>query len=80
MSETLQAPEALVRDFVAWVAAESRSYAEAMEAWRTNCPRLTIWEDALERGLVRRTRLGDGAPLVELTAAGRAFLAKGRDT
>ena len=35
-----------------WVADRPRSYADAMEAWRTSCPRMTIWEDALGGGFV----------------------------
>ncbi len=44
---------ATTRDFVQWVARKPRTYAEAMEAWRSSCPRLTAWEDALAAGLVR---------------------------
>ncbi len=70
MSDTL---EPLVRDFVTWVAANPRSYAEALEAWRTSCPRLTVWEEAFDRGLVER-RLVDGrGPCVLATEAGLAF-------
>jgi hypothetical protein len=42
----------LILDLLEWVAAEPRPYAAVMEAWRTSCPRLTVWEDALEQGLV----------------------------
>ncbi len=42
----------LTLDFLLWVASRPRSYAEAMEVWRTHCPRFTIWEDALADGLV----------------------------
>lgn len=45
----------LVVDLVEWVAREPRTYAEVLEAWRTSCPRLTIWEDAVDQGLVYRT-------------------------
>jgi hypothetical protein len=27
-----------------------------MEAWKSSCPRLTVWEDALADGLVRVDR------------------------
>jgi hypothetical protein len=57
----------LTRDLLAWIAASPRSYAETMEAWRTSCPRLSIWEDAVSDGLVRVR-----AAKVELTAAGEA--------
>src|SRR5262249_44982149 len=40
----------LVLDLVEWVAKEPRPYAQVLEAWRTSCPRLTVWEDASDRG------------------------------
>jgi hypothetical protein len=69
------APPALIRDFLAWLAAGPRPYAEAMEVWRTSCPRLTIWEDAVDERLIER-RADRGGPRVELTAKGRAWLAR----
>ena len=76
--------EPLILDLVEWVAAKPRRYTEVMEAWRTSCPRLPVWEDAVDRGLVERRveRQADGFgdPLVAVTAAGRAYLARnGRD-
>lgn len=68
----------LILDLVAWVAAEPRPYAEVMDAWRTSCPRLPVWEDAVDRGLVAR-RPGAGGALVAATPAGLALLrASGR--
>jgi hypothetical protein len=64
---------ALVLDLVEWVAARPRAYAEVMEAWRTSCPRLSIWEDAVDQGLVTR-ELRDGVPTVTVTPPGRALL------
>jgi hypothetical protein len=76
MSEETQA---LVLDLVEFVAKRPRPYAEVMEAWRTSCPRLTIWEDAQDRNLVRRFRSETGATLVTATADGRQLLqASGR--
>ena len=66
--------DALVLDLVEWVARSPRPYDEVLEAWRTSCPRLTIWEDAVERGLVRRQRRADGGVEVEATADGMGFL------
>ncbi len=64
----------LVLDLVEWIAVEPRAYADVMDAWRTSCPRLTIWEDAVDHGFVVRVyRDGVGA-MVDVTAAGRAFL------
>jgi hypothetical protein len=65
----------LILDLIEWVAREPRTYADVMEAWRTSCPRLTVWEDAVDRGFVARER-ADGASLeVVVTPAGRQFLA-----
>lgn len=64
----------LVLDLIEWVAARPRPYEEVMDAWRTSCPRLTIWEDAVEQGLVAREDRDGGCPVVRVTPAGRAFL------
>ena len=70
---------ALMLDLVAWVAEGPRPYAEAMEAWRTSCPRFPIWEDCVDLGFIRRTQ-GDGsAAIVEATENGLAFLRSERD-
>lgn len=66
----------LTLQFLDWLAERPRTYADVMEAWRTSCPRLSIWEDALIDGLVEiaagaATR--DAAP-VRLTSRGRAML------
>jgi hypothetical protein len=66
----------LVIDLVEWIAKAPRPYAEAMEAWRTSCPRLTVWEEAVERGLLGRRAAAGGAPLVTVTPLGRRFLAE----
>jgi hypothetical protein len=64
-------------ELLAWIASGPRTYAEAIEAWRSNCPRLSVWDDALEDGLVAVTRSpGDaGGAAVRLSARGRALLA-----
>ncbi|MGG5810294.1 hypothetical protein [Falsiroseomonas sp. CW058] len=67
--------EPLVLDLVEYVAARPRPYAEAIDAWRTSCPRLTVWEEASERGLIRCHAEPDGSLLVAATADGRAALA-----
>jgi hypothetical protein len=69
--------DALVLDFVEWIAAGPRRYSEVMEAWKTSCPRLTIWEDAIDQGLVQRCRI-DGQLSIEATEAGRDLLAQTR--
>lgn len=76
MLQTNQAHEldALILDLAEWVAKAPRAYGDVMEAWRTSCPRLTVWEDAVERGYVERFRADDGRWMVRVTAAGDRFL------
>ena len=70
----------LMIEFLDWVAYQPRTYEQAMEAWRSSCPRLTVWEDALIAGLIQV----DGGPrrcdyTVRLTPPGEALL-NGRRT
>jgi hypothetical protein len=66
--------EALIADLVEWIARRPRSYDDVMEAWRSSCPRLTIWEDALDRGLVAHEQVVGADAQVNVTARGRVFL------
>jgi hypothetical protein len=70
---------ALTLQFLAWVAEGPRSYMQAMEAWRSTCPRLSIWEDAILDGLIAfeggATR---NQSRVALTTKGRALLRAGQ--
>jgi hypothetical protein len=72
----LDAPLALLVQLLAWVEARPRTYAETMEAWRTSCPRLPVWEDATDHGLVAVVPDAGGMreQAVCLTAEGRALL------
>jgi hypothetical protein len=56
-------------ELLAWVSSSPRTYAETMDAWRSHCPRLLVWEDALTDGLVR---VAGGR--VTVTPAGEAAL------
>ena len=65
----------LVLDLVEWIAKEPRAYADVLDAWRTSCPRLTVWEDSIDRGfVVRKPVPGEQRTRVEVTAAGERFL------
>jgi len=63
---------ALTRQLLEWVASGRRTYAETLEVWHSHCPRHTIWEDALEAGLVDCA--GGREDVVVLTPAGEAAL------
>ena len=67
----------LVLDFLEWIAARPRTYSEVMDAWRTSCPRLTVWEDANDRGLVTLEEV-KGDSVVRVTPAGLALLSQRR--
>ncbi|MBI1776526.1 MAG: hypothetical protein HYR63_14365 [Proteobacteria bacterium] len=71
--QTHEPARLLTEQFLAWLAEKPRSYRDVMEAWRSSCPRLTVWEDALADGLVRYE--GGDSRLVRLTTRGRAILA-----
>ena len=60
------ATDALVLDLVEWIAREPRPYSEVIDTWRTSCPRLTIWEDAVDRGYVARRPTADGLRLARM--------------
>ena len=61
--------DASTLELLAWLSSRPRSYAETMDAWRTYCPRLSVWENAVLAGLVRVAERR-----VELTPSGEAAL------
>ena len=78
-SET-ETVESLILDLLEWVGPDARPYAEVMEAWRTSCPRLPVWEEANDRGfLARRYRPGRGE-LVAVSTIGAQHLRSHRSS
>jgi hypothetical protein len=69
--------DAQILELLSWISREPRPYAEAIEVWKTNCPRHSLWEDALAEGLMRVVRNGSESE-VAVTAAGEAALARGQ--
>lgn len=67
----------LVLDLIEWVGRRERTYEETMDAWRTSCPRLPVWEDATERGLME-IDYADGRSIVRPTSVGLALLEEKR--
>jgi hypothetical protein len=63
-------PSAPTLELLTWVESRPRTYADVVEAWKSNCPRLAVWDDAVTDGLVvaRRDRIA-------LTERGQATLA-----
>lgn len=71
--------ESLILDLLEWLARTDRTYAETMEAWRTSCPKLPIWEETIDRGLAT-LQIEDGRRAVRLTPAGLSLLQQSRAT
>jgi hypothetical protein len=69
--------ESLILDLLEWLIKRDRSYEEVMDAWRTSCPRLPVWEDANDRGLVMKEQV-QGRCIVRITSSGFAFLEQSR--
>ncbi len=61
--------DSLIRQLLEWVAARPRTYEEVMDAWRTSCPKLPVWEEANERGFIQEQ---DGN--ISLTPSGYRLL------
>lgn len=66
--------EPLVLDLVEWIAREPRPYTEVLEAWRTSCPRLPVWESAVDRGYVAQETMAGRGAMVRATERGQEFL------
>jgi D-3-phosphoglycerate dehydrogenase len=64
----------LILDLLEWIGPKPRAYAETLEAWRTSCPRLPVWEDANDMGLITRHRVAGRGTMVSLSAAGVELL------
>jgi hypothetical protein len=64
----------LVLDLVEWIAREPRLYSEVIATWRTSCPRLTIWEDAVDRGFIERETVAGFGVIVTVTHDGERLL------
>jgi hypothetical protein len=75
MNETV---DNLILDLLEWLGTTPRPYAEVLDAWRTSCPRLPVWEEANDRGYVERHRLPEMGPAVSVSAAGAEHLRKHR--
>ena len=61
--------------FLAWLSDRPRTYGDAMETWRSSCPRYTVWEDALAEGLIEVEKADPVKKAqVRLTARGKTLL------
>jgi hypothetical protein len=68
----------LIPDLLEWIRPGQRPCAETLDAWRTWCPRLPVWEDATDLGFIERHREPGRPALVSVSAAGAEHLRKHR--
>jgi hypothetical protein len=68
---TSQTTRALTVQLLEWIQRQPRTYADTLEAWRTSCPRLSIWEDACIDGLIETA---PGGNIVTVSAKGKLLL------
>jgi len=69
--------ENLVLDLLDWLARRERTYEDVMNAWRTSCPKLPVWEEASDRGLLTR-EVRNGSSIVRITPQGTELLRQRR--
>ena len=70
--------DALILDLLEWIGPERRAYSEVIEAWRTSCPRLPVWEEANERGFLEHRQEPGRGTYVSVSAIGREHLRAAR--
>ncbi len=75
MSDNL---DALILDLLEWVGPEPRPYIEVMDAWRTSCPRLPVWEETNDRGFLDRHFVEGEGRFVSVSAVGLEHLRRHR--
>jgi D-3-phosphoglycerate dehydrogenase / 2-oxoglutarate reductase len=75
VSETV---DSLILDLLEWIGPGQRPYAETMDAWRTSCPRLPVWEEATDLGFIERRREPGEPAVVAISAAGAEYLRQHR--
>ena len=66
--------EPLILDLLEWLGAKGRPYAEVMDAWRTSCPRLPVWEEANERGFIDQRHDPGSEALIAVSPLGADYL------
>jgi hypothetical protein len=64
----------LILDLLEWLGHSPRPYSEVLDAWRTSCPRLPVWEEANDRGYIERHHSSDTGQSVSVSEAGARYL------
>jgi hypothetical protein len=66
--------ESLILDLLEWLGSSPRPYSEVLDAWRTSCPRLPVWEDANDRGFIERHHAPGRGQFISVSTAGAEHL------
>jgi hypothetical protein len=64
----------LILDLLEWLSTGPRPYAEVLDAWRTSCPRLPVWEEANDRGYIERHHSPGAGTFVSVSEVGAEHL------
>ena len=70
--------DALILDLLEWIGPQARPYAEVIEAWRTSCPRLPVWDEAGARGFLEQRHEPGRGTYVLVSSLGQAHLRRAR--
>jgi hypothetical protein len=68
-----QVVDALIVDLLLYLSSGERTYEDVMSAWRTSCPKLPVWEEANDRGLIAIEPV-QARQLIRVSAVGQAFI------
>jgi D-3-phosphoglycerate dehydrogenase / 2-oxoglutarate reductase len=68
----------LILDLLEWLGDSPRPYPEVLDAWRTSCPRLPVWEEANDRGYIERDHSSATGPSVSVSVTGVVHLRMNR--
>jgi D-3-phosphoglycerate dehydrogenase len=66
--------DSLILDLLEWLGTSPRPYSEVLDAWRTSCPRLPVWEEANDRGYIERHHSSGTGQSVSISAVGAEYL------
>jgi len=70
--------DSLILDLLEWLGSAQRPYLEVLDAWRTSCPRLPVWEEAKDQGFLELHHAPGQGRYVGVSPAGAAFLGSRR--
>ncbi|HEY3844529.1 MAG TPA: hypothetical protein VGL48_14850 [Acidimicrobiales bacterium] len=68
----------LILDLLEWMGNSRRPYSEVLDAWRTSCPRLPVWEAANQQGFIDRHHVSGEGQFVSVSVTGAEYLQKSR--